>query len=227
MFNSKILKVNDYYVIENLPHELIMCIMEKLSHQSPNTWANAIASCPLFRELGNTPSVLQLFSVDMQHDVHTSMLDELVATKNTEAIFRKSLLKFFTKEDEAEAFQLMIIVLNLNHNETTYCLNFMKLFIAMAEQREEGIQELSMLEDNSKSTYYVTSCRWQLKNRLLKMKYKFPNYLDVPLFCNSRDEDFLSHLKRQLPHNQCPRCVSDIEVVYMSAISTCKHIATI
>ncbi|KAL6555589.1 hypothetical protein OROHE_007261 [Orobanche hederae] len=55
MFNSKRLKVNDNYIITNLPHELIMCIMEKLAHQSPNAWANATVSCPLFRELGNTP----------------------------------------------------------------------------------------------------------------------------------------------------------------------------
>ncbi|KAL6555588.1 hypothetical protein OROHE_007260 [Orobanche hederae] len=163
----------------------------------------------------------------MQHDVHTSMLDKLVAAKNPEALFIKSLLKFFIEEDENEAYHLMIIALNLNHHEATYCLNFMKLFSATAEHREEEIQGLSMLEDNSKSAYYVTSCRWQLKNRLLKMKYKFSNYLDVPLFCSSSDGEFLLHLKRKLPHNQCPRCVADIEVVYMSAISTCKHIATI
>ncbi|KAL6587934.1 hypothetical protein OROMI_000912 [Orobanche minor] len=159
MFNSKRLEVNDNYVITNLPHELIMCIMEKLAHQSPNAWANATASCPLFRELGNTPSVLQLLSVDMQHDVHTSILDKLVAAKNPEALFIKSLLKFFTEEDEYEAFQLMIVALNLNHHEATYCLNFMKLFSATTEHREEGIQGLSMLEDNSKSAYYVTSFR--------------------------------------------------------------------
>ncbi|KAL6530134.1 hypothetical protein OROMI_028779 [Orobanche minor] len=137
------------------------------------------------------------------------------------------LLKFFIEGDEDEAFQLMIVALNLYHHEAIYCLNFMKLFTATAEHKEEGIQGLSMLEDNSKSAYYVTTCRWKLKNRLLKMKYKFPNYLDVSLFCNSSDGEFLSHLKSQLPHNQCPRCVADIEVVYMSAISTCKHIATV
>ncbi|KAL6575169.1 hypothetical protein OROMI_012454 [Orobanche minor] len=136
-----------------------MCIMEKLAHQSPNAWANATASCPLFRELGNAPSILQLLSVDMQHDIHTSMLDKPVAAKNPEALFRKSLLKFFIEEDEDDAFQFMIIALNLNHHRATYCLNFMKLFSDAAEHREEGIQGLSMLEDNSKRAYYVTSCR--------------------------------------------------------------------
>ncbi|KAL6585064.1 hypothetical protein OROMI_004353 [Orobanche minor] len=219
MLNSKRIKVNEDYVITNLPHELIMCIMEKLAHQSPKAWANATAR--------NTPSVLQLLKIDMQHDVHNSMLDKLVAAKNPEALFRKSLLKFFIEEDEDESFQLMMTALNLNHHEATYCLNLMKLFSATAKYREEGIQGLSMLEDNSKTAYYVTSCRWQLKNRLKKLKYKFPCYLDVPLFCNSSDQEFLTHLKGQFPHNQCPRCVADIEVVYMSAICICKHNAKI
>ncbi|KAL6533186.1 hypothetical protein OROMI_027298 [Orobanche minor] len=44
----------------------------------------------MFRQLGNTPSVLQLLKIDMQHDDHNSMLDKLVAAKNPEALFRKS-----------------------------------------------------------------------------------------------------------------------------------------
>ncbi|KAL6564254.1 hypothetical protein OROMI_015704 [Orobanche minor] len=43
MFNSKRLKINDY-VITNLSYELIMCIMKKLAHQSPDAWANATAT---------------------------------------------------------------------------------------------------------------------------------------------------------------------------------------
>ncbi|KAL6565107.1 hypothetical protein OROMI_016557 [Orobanche minor] len=111
MFHPKKLKLNDY-VIKNLPYELIMCIMKKLACQSPNAWANATASCSLLRALGNTPSVIRLLIIDMQHNVHTSMLDKLVAAKNPEALFRKSLLKFFTEGDEDEAFQLMIVALN-------------------------------------------------------------------------------------------------------------------
>ncbi|KAL6546271.1 hypothetical protein OROMI_021992 [Orobanche minor] len=42
------------------------------------------------------------------------------------------------------------------------------------------------------------------------MKFKATYYLDLPLFCNTSDEEFLSHLQRQVPHNQCPRCVADI-----------------
>ncbi|KAL6546272.1 hypothetical protein OROMI_021993 [Orobanche minor] len=71
------------------------------------------------------------------------------------------LLKFFIEENEDDAFQLMNIALDHNHHEATYCLNFLKLFSGHEKHSEDGIQGLSMLEDNSKSAYYVTSCRWK------------------------------------------------------------------
>ncbi|KAL6581872.1 hypothetical protein OROMI_005886 [Orobanche minor] len=104
----------------------------------------------------------------------------------------------------------MNIALDHNHHEATYCLNFLKLFSGHEKHSEDGIQGLSMLDDNSKSAYYVTSCRWQLKNRVSKMKFKTTYYLDLSLFCNTSDEEFLLHLKRQVPHNQSPRCFADI-----------------
>lgn len=125
---------------------------------------------------------------------------------------------FCDEEKKEEALELMNLAVLSKHKQAKYCLNFMKLFSGNPKYQEEGIVGLSNLKLEYTGEIQVNDCRWDLGLRLKSMVCYNQTFFDIPMFCMVDDDKFIEHIKSSVASSsQCPRCLADLEVIYMES----------